>query len=128
MKLGNNGFAITGILYTIFILFLMILLSVLGGLNTKRQLLEKNIEDINSKIEAKCYSLDDKRPATEYGTTYYSGKYTFKIDNKTYTTYISKGKQLTNDYLKSLNYLGNDTPPSDFSNAHITEICASYRY
>lgn len=127
MKLGNNGFAITGILYTIFILFLMILLSVLGGLNTKRQLLEKNIEDINSKIEAKCYSFDNK-PATEYGTTYYNGKYTFKIGNETYTTYIPKARELTNDYLKSLDYLETDTAPSDFSNAYITEICAPYRY
>ena len=127
MKLGNKGFAITRILYTIFILFLMILLSVLGGLNTKRQLLEKNIEDINSDMEAKCYSLDNKL-ATEYGTTYYNGKYTFKIDDKTYTTYIPKSRKLTNDYLKSLDYLENDIAPSDFSNAYITEICIPYRY
>ena len=38
--MNNKGFAITGILYTIFILFIMILLSILSGLNTRKNILE----------------------------------------------------------------------------------------
>ena len=43
MKLNNKGFAITGILYTVFILFLLIITSVLAGLQLKRTMLERSI-------------------------------------------------------------------------------------
>ena len=124
MKLGNNGFAITGILYTIFILFLMILLSVLGGLNTKRQLLEKNIEDINSKIEQKCESKDISLSNNIVTTV--TGMYVIKVNVYQFTTYISKGKQLTNDYLQNLTYLedNNNAKNTNFTNGSIVEICS----
>lgn len=124
MKLGNNGFAITGILYTIFILFLMILLSVLGGLNTKRQLLEKNIEDINSKIEQKCESKNISLSNNIVTTV--TGKYVIKVNGYQFTTYISKGKQLTNDYLQTLTYLedNNNAKNTNFTNGSIVEICS----
>ena len=124
MKLGNNGFAITGILYTIFILFLMILLSVLGGLNTKRQLLEKNIEDINSKIEQKCESKDISLSNNIVTTV--TGKYVIKVNGYQFTTYISKGKQLTNKYLQNLTYLedNNNAKNTNFTNGSIVEICS----
>ena len=41
-RLGNRGFAITGILYTLFILFLMVLVSVLAGLRTRKNVLESS--------------------------------------------------------------------------------------
>lgn len=124
MKLGNNGFAITGILYTIFILFLMILLSVLGGLNTKRQLLEKNIEDINSKIEQKCESKNISLSNNIVTTV--TGKYVIKVNGYQFTTYISKGKQLTNKYLQNLTYLedNNNAKNTNFTNGSIVEICS----
>ena len=124
MKLGNNGFAITGILYTIFILFLMILLSVLGGLNTKRQLLEKNIEDINSKIEQKCESKNISLSNNIVTTV--TGKYVIKVNGYQFTTYISKGKQLTNNYLQTLTYLedNNNAKNTNFTNGSIVEICS----
>ncbi len=124
MKLGNKGFAITGILYTIFILFLMILLSVLGGLNTKRQLLEKNIEDINSDIEAKCESKNISLSNNIITTV--SGKYIIDVNGYQFTTYISKGKQLTNDYLQTLTYLedNNNATTTIFTNGKIVEICS----
>ena len=124
MKLGNNGFAITGILYTIFILFLMILLSVLGGLNTKRQLLEKNIEDINSKIEQKCESKNISLSNNIVTTV--TGKYVIKVNVYQFTTYISKGKQLPNDYLQNLTYLedNNNAKNTNFTNGSIVEICS----
>ena len=124
MKLGNNGFAITGILYTIFIFFLMILLSVLGGLNTKRQLLEKNIEEINNKIEQKCESKDISLSNNIVTTV--TGMYVIKVNGYQFTTYISKGKQLTNEYLNKLKYLEVENSSGvDYQKyGKIVEICS----
>ena len=60
MKLNNKGFAITGILYTVFILFLLIITSVLAGLQLKRTMLERSIillED--SYIGENLYESED---------------------------------------------------------------------
>lgn len=51
MKLNNKGFAITATLYTILILFLMILVSVLSGLVNKEKLLEKSTESISENYK-----------------------------------------------------------------------------
>lgn len=45
-KLNNNGFAITSILYSIMVLFLMLLLSILGILGSRKAILDKNKKDI----------------------------------------------------------------------------------
>lgn len=46
MKLDNKGFAITGILYTLLILFSLILISVLAGLSSRLRIMEKSIESL----------------------------------------------------------------------------------
>lgn len=123
VKLNNKGFAITGILYTVFILFLMILLSVLGGLNAKRKLLEKNIENLKESLEETC--KDTSQQAIGY-TTQYQGKYTIKVGNNEYETYLARDTSLTVEKLKSLKYIGySDLSTLDFSSAVITEICTS---
>lgn len=119
MKLGNEGFAITGILYTIFVLFLMILLSVLGGLNIKRKLLEKNIDETKESLEEKCQTLTEN--ITLPYTTKYSGKYIIDINGDKYATYLSKGSTI--DDLSTLYYVGNS--PISYSNAKIVEICTT---
>lgn len=51
LRLNNKGFAITTILYGILILFLMLLVSMLGILNTYNDRLEMLIENNNG---ARC--------------------------------------------------------------------------
>ena len=45
-SLNNRGFAITGILYTIFVLFSLVLVSILAGLSSKKTFQEKSIESL----------------------------------------------------------------------------------
>lgn len=126
MKLGNKGFAITGILYTIFVLFLMILLSVLGGLNIKRKLLEKNIDNMKECLEEKCYEIENNNDIPY--TTKYSGKYIIEVNGTTYQTYLSKGKELTSTTLNDLSYIGFDTSYTrtiNFAGAKIVKICTT---
>lgn len=46
MKLNNKGFAITGILYGLLILFVMLVSSYLLILNTKKNMLDKIVEEM----------------------------------------------------------------------------------
>ena len=46
--MNNKGFAITGILYSVLVLFLLVILSMIGILNEKRERLEKLAETINN--------------------------------------------------------------------------------
>lgn len=46
MKLNNKGFAISGILYSILILFLVILLAILGILGSRKVVLDKVKMDV----------------------------------------------------------------------------------
>ena len=49
--MNNKGFAITGILYTLFTLFVMILLSVLATISYKKTVLEKTITKLEDDYE-----------------------------------------------------------------------------
>lgn len=83
--MNNKGFAIIGILYTILILFLMIMLSVLAGLNTRKNFMEKSISSfqddyLGSNVNDGYVSSannDKKAPVT--------GKYVFSDNNSSST-------------------------------------------
>lgn len=49
-KLNNKGFAIASILYSIMVLFLMLLLSILGILGSRKATLDKNKKDIINSL------------------------------------------------------------------------------
>ena len=96
MKLNNKGFAITGVLYTVFILFLLIITSVLAGLQLKRTMLERSIlllED--SYIGENLYESEDgkekikkinkKAEENEEKKAPVTGKYIFNIRNNFYS-------------------------------------------
>lgn len=49
-KLNQNGFAVASILYSIMVLFLMLLLSILGILGSRKAILDKNKKDIMTEL------------------------------------------------------------------------------
>ena len=88
--LNNKGFAITGILYTLLVLFSITLVSVLVGLNTRKKIMEKSVETLEGKY--KYNSCGYKTTSTEAPET---GKYIYKNGNLTCYAYISIGQTLT---------------------------------
>ena len=91
--MNNKGFAISGILYSILILFLMLLLSLLSVLITRINRLTELVNEVNAEVEdvgcassaASCkgtieYNSDIADSNTLY-TTKVRGKYTLKIND-----------------------------------------------
>ena len=87
MKLDNKGFAITGILYTILIVFLFVLSSLLLTMSTKLNRSIKLTNNIYSSVENKneiSYIDDDNNyidSNNNYFVAQYRGKYEFVINN-----------------------------------------------
>lgn len=111
MKLNNKGFAITGILYTVLILFLLLLSSLLLMLTTRINRLIKLTDSINKEVEntndidiGDYDSASDENPnkisnpidGTKYFITSYRGKYEFKInDNNICYSYLPENALLS---------------------------------
>ena len=76
--MDNKGFAITGIIYTLFILFLLILLTVLTGLNSYQRLMVNSTKSLEDDFDGEEVAVKD---ALENNKTKYLGKYIFKVDN-----------------------------------------------
>lgn len=98
LKLNNKGFAITGILYSVLVLFLMILVSMLSLLSSRQNRLYTLTESIKEEMEYKnnitipeftsnSNNQHTSNPLTteisSYYITEYRGKYTFIINNST---------------------------------------------
>ena len=110
MKLNNKGFAITGILYTILVLFLLLLSSLLALLSSRINRLIALTDSINNEIEynnnieineiqsdSNEYEMSNPIEGTVYYITSYRGKYEFTInDNATICyAYLPKDTLLT---------------------------------
>lgn len=108
-QLGNQGFAITGILYTLFVLFLLVLMSVLTGLAQKKNILERTISSFdNDYLGTMVYEegttpTDDIKTSLSNQIAPVTGKYYFKASqiapdhtSITYqcTSYLKKGDSL----------------------------------
>lgn len=95
-KLNNKGFAITGILYTLFILFLLIMASILGGLQSKKNMLARSVLALE---ETYTGSEVTDRNLNNLTTAPVKGKYEFTIknNNQKYTcySYLNKGDDLS---------------------------------
>lgn len=83
--MNNKGFAITGIIYTLFILFLMILLTVLAGLSSYQRLMVNSTRSLENSFEGEEISdvvnSDKFVDIKNDKTAYYLGKYIFELDN-----------------------------------------------
>ena len=80
-KLNNKGFAITGILYTVLILFLLVLLAILGGLRASRTILERSTTHLektyNGNNEKSTENVEKTLNTKKAAVT---GKYIFELD------------------------------------------------
>ncbi len=100
MKLNNRGFAIASTLYTIFILFLMILLGILASLTARERMLDKSTETFASD-----YTTDKLDQSVVFDSVVpVSGKYVFSmagLDSYCYS-YLASGSTISN--IRSLEY------------------------
>lgn len=100
MKLNNRGFAIASTLYTIFILFLMILLGILASLTARERMLDKSTETFASD-----YTTDKLDQSVVFDSVVpVSGKYVFSmagLDSYCYS-YLASGITISN--IRSLEY------------------------
>ena len=76
--MNNKGFAITGIIYTLFLLFLTILLSVLSVLNRYQTLMVNSTKDIEVSYEGICISKNNL--IKDLDITEDKGKYIFDVE------------------------------------------------
>lgn len=113
MKLNNKGFAITGILYTILILFLLLISSILLMLTTRINRLIKLTDSINKEVENNSeinineYNRADANnekkisnpiDGNKYFITSYRGKYEFITNNgNTCYSYLPENTLLSID-------------------------------
>lgn len=82
--MNNKGFAITGILYTMFVMFVMILLSILAVVSYKKGILEKTILGLEDSFEYTKEVNNIKNNAYEtiggVTKTKITGKYEFDLN------------------------------------------------
>ena len=111
--MNNKGFAITGILYTLLILFLLIFASFLGELRTRNRFLEKSIESFEDS-----YIGIKKNDGIENDLAKYTGKYEFKdtANGTTCYSYLKKGTIINTKELKYTTETCNSTSETDKSN------------
>lgn len=80
--MNNRGFAISGILYGVLLLFLMVLLSLLYVLVTRINRLTLLVDEVNAQVENKEYkTIGEVIDTTNHYITTYRGKYEIKINN-----------------------------------------------
>lgn len=116
--LDNKGFAISGMLYTLFALFLIIMFSILAMSNFKRNILIKTTENLEEsytleEITDISECIDDKK-----STTKITGKYVF-------ITNIAGMDKTCSAYLKKETVIPNNIEDANFS--LIPEDCNGYK-
>ena len=81
MRLNNKGFAITGILYTVFIMFLLVLTSTLAGLQARKTMLERSIMSLENSFNGNDNNEQELiRKINENKTAPVTGRYTFVLN------------------------------------------------
>lgn len=133
--MNNKGFAITGILYTIFILFMLLISAALANISFKRSTLSKSLAEFENDFALSKIDLLENGYKIEDGSYYasFDGKYifelTYKLENdlnyKTIlcSTYLNKNEEIP---LVNNPTLGEDNPAKDFT--LIPRDCNKYYY
>ena len=58
MKLNNKGFAISGVIYAIMFLFIILIFAILGLLGTRKIILDKYKKEVADNIEGNVSTLN----------------------------------------------------------------------
>lgn len=122
-KINNKGFAITGILYTLLVMFLLVLVFSLQILRANKNMREKSIEKLEStyegiKVENINNINDEDYPIENDGTVKYRGKYIFTL------TVVEEEKELTytcTSYLKKSAKIFKDPEEGESTQTHIID-------
>lgn len=134
--MNNKGFAITGILYTIFVLFMLIIAAVLANISFKRKALSLSTAEFEDDFSlTQIDPLETGYYTDESGNYYaaYDGKYLFELTYKISTeietktlicsTYLKKGDNIP---LINNPTLGDSNPAKNFT--LIPADCNNYYY
>lgn len=111
MNLNNRGFAITGILYTLFILFLLILVGVLAGLSNYRTLGAESIVSLEDSFSGIKIDGEEFNSIKSSEVAEYFGRYKFKVDGEDNVycfAYLEKGTSFSSDNINSITFSPND--------------------
>lgn len=97
--MNNKGFAITGVLYTVFVLFLMILIAILIGLNSTNKLAKKSIESLEDDYTGVIYDESLQPPLSTLTTAPCTGKYFFSDNEAKFSfVYLKNGVSIPGGY------------------------------
>lgn len=127
--MNNKGFAITGILYTIFILFSLILVSILAGISSRRRYLEKSVSSLENVYTASSLRNGDN-PLSVSDDAPKTGKYKFSFEYSGMKfdcySYLKKDSPLTLNSIDFTTKSCNDTYKPVMDNA--TDSVKIYYY
>lgn len=122
--MNNKGFAITGILYGVLLLFLMVLLSLLYVLVTRINRLTTLNEEVKKVVEDKTITVSETEFTDGYYITTMRGKYELLVnDTSTCYAYLPKDILLKINNSK-LSYLLPDSEGklNVFDTEHLQEL------
>lgn len=77
--MNNKGFAITGIIYTLCILFLIILLTTISGLNLLQKLKVNSVQNFEEMFKGKKMEVKEILNSNEFRVAPVTGKYIFQV-------------------------------------------------
>lgn len=90
MKLNNKGFAMSAIIYSALILFLMVMLAFLSALSSRKNQLTKVIESAENTLQYKEININQTLSSNDYYITKYRGKYKITTPSGTGEIYLPK--------------------------------------
>lgn len=117
MKLNNKGFAISAVLYSVLILFMLILVSYLTILSGTKKFNTKTLSSINEVMKEEVIEINKVLNDKEYYLTTIRGNYLIELGNKNCYIYLSKnmilvnkdnGLYINNELINSNNYICNN--------------------
>ena len=122
MKLNNKGFAISAVLYSVLILFMLILVSYLTILSGTKKFNTKTLSSINEVMKEEVIEINKILNDKEYYLTTIRGNYLIELGNKNCYIYLSKnmilvnkdnGLYINNELINSNNYICNNMSDSN---------------